>query len=230
MTNKSFVRKLGISATDEKKIAEAVENVEKKTNGEISLAIVKQSDDYSVMELLLAISFSFIVAIVFIIFSKNIREFLSRFFWHFSDMHFLLAFFISSSLPLPIIFAILNIGSFERIFIPKRIRYENVKKRAMLHFVENGLYRTKDSSGILIFVSVLEHVVFVFADEGIHKKTAENTWNEICSKLVIALKNKEAGKGFVEAVQTCGEILKELFPAQDDNPNELSNSLAILER
>lgn len=230
MDKKRFIRKLGISTADEKAIAETVAEAEQKTNGEIALAIVKQSDDYSALELLISIAAFLLGAVIFIGFSNTIVSFLSTLVWVFSHKLLLSVFLVSTSLLIPLCFLLLNISSFERIFIPKKLRHKNTEKRAMLHFVQSALYKTKDHSGILIFVSVLERTVVVFADEGINSRVEAGTWNGICAKLTDALKKKEAGKGFIEAVEACGTILHEAFPARKNNPNELNNSLAVLDR
>ena len=78
-------------------------------------------------------------------------------------------------------------------------------------------------------MSVLERTVIVFADEGINAKVEQSEWNEICQSLVLSLKQKKAGKGFLAAAEQCGEILAKAFPAKAVNPNELADGLVVLE-
>lgn len=227
--NKKFVRKLGISVADENAIKEKVAEVERQTSGEIALAIIKASDNYAALEFFYAIFAVFVASVVFIFFSKPINTFLSSFTWLPSLARLVSAFLIFQMLILLLVILFLNISSFERIFIPKKLRLKNTKKRAYLHFLSSGLYKTKEQSGVLIFVSVLERTVFVFADSGISAKVEQAEWNKICKGLINSIKEKNAGKGFLTAVEECGQILTKNFPAKANNPNELADGLVILQ-
>ena len=218
MNKKRFIKAVGILPADLNAIREKVETVEKRTSGEIALAIIKQSD-----------SFAFIFGVIFTIFAGRIQAFLSKFYWLPSISLFASLFLIFTSTVFLLTYLFLNISSSERIFIPKSVRLAKTKRRAYLHFFESGLYKTKERSGILIFVSVLERTVIVFADEGINAKVEQSEWNEICRGLVLSLKQKKAGKGFLAAAEQCGEILAKAFPAKAVNPNELADGLVVLE-
>ena len=230
MDKKKFIRKLGISAADERAIKEKVTELEKRTNGEIALAIVKQSDTYSALELTVAACCTFVLGAVFVIFAGPIQTLLSPLDWMPSASRFASTFLVFTAAVFIVSFLLLNVGTIERVFIPKSLRLANTKRRAYFHFFESGLYKTKGRSGILIFMSVLERTVIVFADEGINAKVDQSAWNTVCSDLVQSLKHKKAGTGFITAVEQCGEILANSFPAKAVNPNELPDGLVVLER
>ena len=229
MNKKRFIKAVGILQADLNAIREKVETVEKRTSGEIALAIIKQSDSYAAIELTVASFVAFIFGVIFTIFAGRIQAFLSKFYWLPSISLFASLFLIFTSTVFLLTYLFLNISSSERIFIPKSVRLAKTKRRAYLHFFESGLYKTKERSGILIFVSVLERTVIVFADEGINAKVEQSEWNEICQSLILSLKQKKAGKGFLAAAEQCGEILAKAFPAKAVNPNELADGLVVLE-
>jgi len=96
---------------------------------------------------------------------------------------------------------------------------------ALASFSEHGLHYTRDHTGILILVSLLEHRVEVLADRGINAKVEPSTWQEIVQTLTAGLKRNQACDAFCKAIARCGEILATHFPRQADDKDELSNRL-----
>jgi putative membrane protein len=92
-------------------------------------------------------------------------------------------------------------------------------------FTEHGLHYTRDHTGILILVSLLERRVQVLADRGINQKVSAGTWDEVVRLLTAGLKSGQACDAFCQAIERCGELLAEHFPHQADDKDELSNHL-----
>lgn len=116
-----------------------------------------------------------------------------------------------------------------RYFVPPRIRQKLVLLRAELEFHRMHMHRTKARTGILIMASLHEREAVVLADEAIAKKLPAETWNEVIQILLAGIKAKDAASGFCNAIKKCGEILSLHFPAQNQNPDELSNRFIIKE-
>ena len=102
---------------------------------------------------------------------------------------------------------------------------EAVHTLALASFSQHGLHYTRDHTGILILVSLLEHRVEVLADRGINAKVETGTWQEIVSILTEGLKAGHACDAFCKAIERCGEILATHFPRQADDKDELPNRL-----
>jgi putative membrane protein len=102
---------------------------------------------------------------------------------------------------------------------------EAVHTLALASFSEHGLHYTRDHTGILILVSLLEHRVEVLADRGIDAKVETGTWQEIVHTLTAGLKSNHACDAFCQAIARCGEILATHFPRQADDKDELPNRL-----
>ena len=100
---------------------------------------------------------------------------------------------------------------------------EEVKEAAVTSFFRNGLYLTRDKTGVLIFISVFEHRVWVLADTGINEKVDKKVWEEIVQHIVKGIKEKRQGEAICEAITRVGEILKEHFPVRHDDKDELDN-------
>src|SRR6185436_13635487 len=88
---------------------------------------------------------------------------------------------------------------------------------------------TKGSTGVVIYVSLFEHRVCVWADRAISGKIPEAEWKEICEGLTRALRDGKSREGFIEAIRKCGDLLSKHFPIQQGDVNELSNELKILD-
>jgi len=121
--------------------------------------------------------------------------------------------------------ALAQIPWIKRLFLSKAEIEEEVFQRAVQAFYENQLHSTRDRTGILIFVSLLEHRVNILADAGINKKVSKNTWDDIVTQLILDIKKKRVEQGLCQAITTCGEILAKHFPIKADDTNELSNKL-----
>ena len=69
------------------------------------------------------------------------------------------------------------------------------------------------------------------ADEGIAKKIGNDLWNIIADSLASEIGKKNIEGAFCDAVEKCGELLAQYFPAdENDNPDELDNGFLILEK
>ncbi|MCY4524046.1 MAG: TPM domain-containing protein, partial [Halobacteriovoraceae bacterium] len=102
---------------------------------------------------------------------------------------------------------------------------QEVHQRAIQAFYNNNLHTTRDRTGILIMVSLLEHRAEILADTGINEKVPPRTWRKILNPMVKKIKKDDLTAGLCEAIQACGKILDEHFPIKPDDKNELSNEV-----
>ncbi len=180
----------------QKKIAE----VEQLTSGEIIVHTISQSGNYLAVPFLGAL-LGMSVAPLF----------------HFLPLPFLeaIAAFIG--------FQVFSIPFILRKILPKWWSQQEVEKSAFAHFVTLGLTETKDRTGILIFISELEHRVVVLADKGIHEKVGKEYWGRHVAQIRDGIR---AGKGYealIGVLDEMGRSLKQYFPRAIDDKNELSN-------
>ena len=141
-----------------------------------------------------------------------------------------------STTPLLVFAAAFAAGFFGAPFAPPLLRRlagrramdEQVSLRAEAAFTREQVFATRDRTGILIFVSLLERKVRVLADSGIHAKAADGTWDGVVGKVVSGMKAGRPADGIVEAVELCGQLLRQHgFVARPDDTNELPDSLRI---
>lgn len=230
MNNKTLVKKLRLSEQDFDDIKKAVADAESKTTGEIALAVTAESSHYSFWELLFSNIFAAVVIFAFIPFANKIREMYSILYWKNEPSWILPVFFIITSFSLIIIaFYLTNIPCIDRLIIPGTVKKSCVTARAFQHFATSNVYCTNEHTGILIFVSYMERQVRIIADKGISDKISQDIWDLITDELAENLGKKQTKTAFITAIQRCGELLAEKFPAHEENPNELPDGLVILE-
>lgn len=229
MTTRYLLKKIKLSDSDLNEIKEAVKAAENKTTGEIALALTAESEHYSFWELLASTYLAAIVFIALLPFAPDISALYGKILWDQSQLFLPVFYGISTLATIVLGFFAANIPFIDRIIIPRSIRKKAVTDRAFRHFAQSGVYDTKEHSGILIFVSYLERQVRIIADSGISKKIPQDLWNIIADDLAEGIKNGKTKEGFIAAVEKCGELLAENFPAEGENPNELQDGLVILE-
>ncbi|MEX0805228.1 MAG: TPM domain-containing protein [Candidatus Binatia bacterium] len=195
---------------EQERIHQAVIDTESRTSGEIVPIIVTASARYTEIELLGLIAGLFL-------------GMLAEWFWSdpWGSHYFNLWPVIGATLG----FLLGRVPSIKRrLAFDSRIA-EAVNDSCLAAFTEYGLHYTRDHTGILILVSLLEHRVEVLADRGINEKVEPGTWDEIVKTLTAGLKSGHACDAFCKAIDRCGEILAAHFPRQDDDRDELPNKL-----
>lgn len=229
MKKSKLLKLMNISPTQMREIADTVAETEKKTTGEIALAVVYQSDSYAFVELFVAFCASFLSFFILFLCSAPIWNLLERTVWFPSPAQLTAVIGGGAATVVFVVYLLVNIPAIDRLIIPNALKKRRVYARALQHFVESGVYKTTEHSGVLIFASVLERKFFVIADSGIAAKVAQTEWDGICKIMTGGLKEHQAAHAFISAVKECGRILQEHFPNKAENPNELPDGLVILE-
>lgn len=202
-----------LNEAEKKKIADAIRRVEAQTQGELVCVIAPASDGYRFLPLL----WSTLIALAF-----PAVVWLSGVWWEQHEIYFAqVAVFL-------MVGAAFQWGPVKMRLIPRRAQQENARRLAREQFYAHNLHRTRERTGVLLFVSVAEHYVEILADEGINAKVAPGTWDGAVARFVEHVKQRRIADGFLSAIDMCGKVLIENFPARVDNPDELPNRLIEL--
>lgn len=97
--------------------------------------------------------------------------------------------------------------------------------RARELFEKFGMTRTRDRSGVLIYVAWKDRKIAVLGDAGIHEKAGHGYWEGVVAKIAEAFKESRYGDGLAAAVEEVGERLAEHFPPRPDDKDELANEV-----
>lgn len=198
-----------LTDAEKENIRNAVKEVEKITSGEIVPMVVSASYSYPLSNFIGAFSIGMIIALITVLILKNdhLWLFLSVYMAGFIIIHELIKYI----LPL------------KKLFISDKEIKAEVEEAAVNAFYKNDLYKTRDKTGVLIYISVFERKVWVLADKGINSKVDAETWSEIVSIIVSGIKEKKQGEAIVKAIGRTGQILSKHFPCKKDDTNELTN-------
>jgi len=195
---------------EKERIRQAVVAAESKTAGEVVPMVVTSSARYTEIEML---------GLVAGLFAGMVIE------WFWSDPWGSAYFQLWPVFGALVGFLLGRIPDVKRLLAPSGRIAEAVHILGLASFTEQGLHYTKDHTGILILVSLLEHRVEVLADRGINQKVNAGTWDEVVRIITAAIKSGQGCDGICKAIERCGQILAAHFPRQADDKDELPNRL-----
>ncbi|MBC7524856.1 MAG: TPM domain-containing protein [Flavobacterium sp.] len=89
------------------------------------------------------------------------------------------------------------------------------------------MHKTKDANGVLIYVAVNDKQFVICGDKGIDDKVDINFWSTTKDAIVNQFKIGNFKQGLIDGILKAGEQLKQHFPYQDDDTDELSNEISI---
>lgn len=208
------------SPADLDRIKQAVNDAERRTSGEIVPYVVDESDRYYET----AWQWGSLVGIMLFSLFVIVREFTDI--WlslTFPEIAFtVVAGGIGSGL------SIHFIPSLKRLFTPRDMIDRRVAQRATEAFVAEEVFNTRERTGILIFLSMLEHRVLVVGDSGINAKVKQSDWEEIAQQIVSGIRAGKPADALVEAIGMCGSLLeRQGVKLRKDDRDELSDSLRM---
>lgn len=103
-----------------------------------------------------------------------------------------------------------------------------VRQRAAEAFLAEEVFRTRERTGILIFLSLFERQVVILADSGIHQVVAQQEWDGIAHELAAGVGEGRAVPALLRAIERCGALLRERRPAsRGDDLNELADGVRV---
>jgi putative membrane protein len=111
--------------------------------------------------------------------------------------------------------------------VPKAVKRARAHRAALEQFMLRGITRTKNRSGVLIFVSLAEHYARIIADEGIAAKVGNSEWQAAIDALTAHMRDGRIAAGFTAAIERCSTVLAAHAPP-DGSPNELPDRLYVI--
>jgi putative membrane protein len=116
---------------------------------------------------------------------------------------------------------------FQRFFLSEARASEMAAEQALQEFHNHGLQHTAARTGVLLFVSLLEHRAIILADEGIHARVAPETWNATNALLLAGLRRGSLCDGLCDAITSAGELLATHFPVASGDRNEIPDRIVV---
>lgn len=199
------------STKEKELIRKAVENAESMTSGEIAIVLVDESDSYREGALIGAFAFSSIVSLILSIVLGH------ETIWFFVPLVVLLIF--------PGLYLFQLAPHMKLAFVSTKRVIQAVKERAVYAFFQKGIYKTKDRTGVLIFISLLERRVWIIGDENIHRRSQVDFWRDLVKELTTGIKNNRALESLCSVIEKCGVELERHFPQKTHKNNQLGDDI-----
>ncbi|OFZ25687.1 MAG: hypothetical protein A2381_00015 [Bdellovibrionales bacterium RIFOXYB1_FULL_37_110] len=210
---KKYIEEEGI-----KRVEETIARVEKHTSAELVAVVVKNSSTTGHVPAIILL----LGLVLYFIFDVRLLEEKYLGFLQITFIPYLLLLLIAT-------FLLNQLDWVKRMLTPAWDQGEQVEKRALLEFYQSNIKKTKDGTGILFFISVLERKAIVLADQIICDQLPADTWTAMVNLITSGMKQKDLASGLEKALINSGNILKPLFPVQLGDIDELPNKLIIKE-
>jgi putative membrane protein len=139
------------------------------------------------------------------------------------------AFQLSSILVDPFVVGLLAAGTVEllpqvkRLLTPQAMRRRHVERAARAAFVERGVHNTTGRSGVLVFISWLEHQVVLVADSGLARALPPDVLPRAEIDLTAAM--WRGGVAVARELEKLAEVMGRALPHQGDDANELPDAI-----
>lgn len=201
-----------LNEQEQRQVAEAIAQVERRTDAELVTVLAARADDYGYAPLLWA-------GLAALVLPGAIN-----FYPGWLDAQALLlvqwATFVGFSL-------LFRLSAFMPLMVPRALRHWRAANLARRQFLAQNLHHTEGATGMLIFVSEAERYVEILVDRGIASRLPDATWQALVDAFTDQVKRGQTLQGFLDCIQACGDLLAEHLPATHAR-NELPNHLVVL--
>ena len=118
-----------------------------------------------------------------------------------------------------------------RVSIQKSRSYKDrgfsLYELAVKNFFQLEMNKTKDKTGVLIFLLISDKKFQIIGDEGINRKVTKEFWDALAIHTAEYFQKNKFADGICFAVNEVGSVLKKEFPMKPGDTNELSNEVVI---
>ena len=98
--------------------------------------------------------------------------------------------------------------------------------RALEVFYLLEMDRTEQRNGVLIYIAIESKKFAILGDEGINNLIPDDFWNAEKELMLTHFLKGEFAKGIALAIFEVGKKIKEFFPYQSNDTNELSDEIS----
>jgi len=102
----------------------------------------------------------------------------------------------------------------------------NVLDRSAAVFKTLDMHKTKERNGVLLYLSINDRKFAIIGDVGINKVVPVDFWDTTKEIVIDHFKKGEFTQGIVDGIELTGEHLKQYFPHQLDDVNELPDEIS----
>jgi putative membrane protein len=220
---------LRFSEEDHRLVTEAVARAEALSDGEIVTVVAEKSDSYHDVALHWAVLAMLFVPALFAAVPQSFVDDLAAMLlgWNaeLSRPVAMLAMVVALALVFLLVRLALAHGPLRMALTPGSTKNRRVGRRALQLFRISAEKKTHGRTGVLLYLSLLEHRAEIIADEAIHSKVEPEAWGEAMVALIDKVKEGRCGEGMALAVDRIGAVLAGVLPKTLGDPNQIPDRL-----
>jgi putative membrane protein len=199
-------------------ISAAIAAAETKTSGEVVPFVLEQSDDYDEADYRAALTGG-VLPLMLLLAARNL-----------TDLWLPIDALGVTMLVLAGMAAGWALSTFlppvKRLFAGRHLIDRRVAQRAAEAFIAEEVFATRERTGILLFISLLEHRVIVLGDSGINARVGKADWEEVVRRVTDGIRTRRPAEGLIAGLELCGSLLQQHGVARKgDDTNELPDRL-----
>lgn len=119
-----------------------------------------------------------------------------------------------------------RLGVVRRLLSRRITLARSVDRAAKTMFLERGVHNTRNRTGVLVYVSMLERSCAVIADSGIELAVPSDDWRLIGASLSKAVRSDGQATALAKAMHGMSDLLERYLPRHDDDLNELEDGVS----
>ncbi len=89
-----------------------------------------------------------------------------------------------------------------------------------------NMHKTQQRNGVIIYLAVEDREFSIYGDEGINNLVSVDFWDSTKDTIQQHFKNGAFAEGLKQGILKAGQQLKSFFPYQDNDTNELPNTIS----
>lgn len=110
-----------------------------------------------------------------------------------------------------------------QVFLEGRFPGDGPLTRARQLFVELGLDRTRDGTGLLLYAAVDDQRAALWAGPGLYDNRSPIYWKGVTDGIAAGFKSGDVAGALERALVAVGDLLRTVVPSEDVAGNELQN-------
>lgn len=108
------------------------------------------------------------------------------------------------------------------------LRNKSGQQRAVEVFSQLQVWDTEQNNGVLIYLLLADHDFEILADRGVHRHIGTAGWARISHDMEVLFRQGQFEAGVLHGIAQIGSILRQHYPADNNNKNELPDAPVII--
>ncbi|HZJ79693.1 MAG TPA: TPM domain-containing protein [Dysgonamonadaceae bacterium] len=113
-----------------------------------------------------------------------------------------------------------------RVYIAKHCKEDALDKASRV-FQKLKMHNTAQRNAVLILVCPADHKAAILGDKGINSIIEDDFWDNTLSELITYCSKDLITEGICKAVDKVGNLIKQTYPYQEGDINELDNEVIL---